>query len=97
MTYTITLQDAPFEITDRAKENAQARFKKTLERTLGSAEDVLTAYQAWQMAQETAEDELSAEQIKLAKQWINAATKAQTEGFRDLGESEAYFEINIDR
>lgn len=97
MAYTITLQDAPSEITDRAKENAEARFQKTLERALGSPEDVVIAYQAWKMAEETAEAELSVEDIKLAKQWIAAATKAQTEGFRDLGESEAYFEINISR
>lgn len=97
MPYTINLQDAPTDITERAKQNAEARFQKTLERALGSPEDVVLAYQAWQMAEETDEAELSAEDIKLAKQWIAAATKAQTEGFRDLGESEAFFEININR
>ncbi|NYT65011.1 hypothetical protein H0A58_03405 [Alcaligenaceae bacterium] len=97
MSYTITLQDAPSEITDRAQRNAEARFQRTLERALGGSDEVLAAHRAWQSAEDTAESEMSAEDITLAKKWIAAATRAQTDGFRELGESEAYFEVTFGR
>lgn len=40
MTYITTLQDAPSEITDRAKRDAEERFRKTLERALGGPDAV---------------------------------------------------------
>lgn len=97
MTYTITLQDAPAEITERARRDAEDRFRKTLERALGGADAVPLAYRAWQQAEESTETELSAEDIALAKQWVTAATRARNDGFRDLGETEAYFEVRMER
>jgi len=97
MSYTISLQDAPSGITERAKAEAEYRFQRTLERALGTEEEVIEAYRAWQTAEETAETELSDEEVTLVKRWIAAATRAQQDGFRELGESEAYFEIKVER
>ncbi|MCQ9616674.1 hypothetical protein L1889_08085 [Paenalcaligenes niemegkensis] len=97
MSYTITLQDAPSDISERAKKDAEYRFQRTLQRSLGEPDEVVASYMAWQNAEETAESELSPEEITLAKRWIAAATKAQQDGFRELGESEAYFEIRVER
>ena len=97
MTYTITLQDAPADITDRARRDAVERFRRTLERALGGPDAVTLAYRAWQQLEETAADETSMEDIALAKQWITVATRARNDGFRDLGETEAYFEVRIER
>ncbi|HRL22774.1 hypothetical protein [Alcaligenes sp. SDU_A2] len=97
MSYSITLHDAPSDITERARHEAENRFRRTLEKVLQGPEAVVLAYRAWQLAEETAETELSADDIALAKQWIAAASRAMTEGFRELGESEAYFEVRIER
>ena len=97
MTYTISLQDAPAEITERARREAEERFRRTLERALGGADAVMAAHRAWQAAEDTAETEMSAENIALAKQWIAAATRARNDGFRDLGETDAWFEVRMDK
>lgn len=97
MTYTITLQEAPRDITDCARRDAEDRFRRTLERALGGPDAVPIAYRAWQQAEENTETEMSAEDIALARQWIAAATRARNDGFRDLGESEAYFEVRMKR
>lgn len=97
MTYTITLQDAPAEVTERARREAEERFRRTLERALGGPDVVLAAHRAWQVAEDTSETEMSAEDVALAKQWIAAATRARNDGFRDLGETEAYFEVRMER
>ena len=92
MSYTITLHDAPSDITERGRREAEERFRRSLEKVMQGPEAVVQAYRAWQLAEETAETELSGEDIALAKKWIAAATRAMSDGFRDLGESEAYFE-----
>lgn len=97
MTYTITLQDAPAEITERAQRDAEERFRKTLERALGGPDIVPAAHRAWQATEDTAESEMSAEDVALAKQWIAAATRARNDGFRDLGETEAWFEVRMEK
>lgn len=95
MHYMIRLEDAPNDLAERTRRDAEARFQRTLERKLGGPDAVVHAYQAWKNAEETAEHELSEAQITLVKQWIAAASQAQTEGFRELGESEAYFDIRL--
>ncbi|XJC79624.1 hypothetical protein ACHFCA_52715 (plasmid) [Delftia tsuruhatensis] len=97
MSYTITLHDAPSDITERGRREAEERFRRSLEKVMQGPEAVVQAYRAWQLAEETAETELSGEDIALAKKWIAAATRAMSDGFRDLGESEAYFEVRIER
>lgn len=97
MTYIITLQDAPAEICERARRDAEERFRRALERALGGPDAVPVAHRAWQAAEDTAEAEMSAEDVALAKRWIAAATRARNDGFRDLGETEAWFEVRMER
>lgn len=97
MTYTITLQDAPHDMGERARLEAEARFRKTLERTLGGEEAVAPAYRAWQQAEESSESELSDTDITLARQWLTAAGRARSDGLHALGEGEAYFEVRLAR
>ena len=96
-TYTITLQDAPADLPDRARQDAEQRFRRTLERALGGPDAVLAAYRAWQTAEDTAEGEMSAEDVALAKQWITAAGRARGDAFQSLGEMEAWFEVRVGR
>lgn len=95
--YTITLEDCPTSITEQAKLNAEYRFQRVLERAFKEPEDILLAYKTWQNAMESDESELSEEDKALAKKWLAVAIKAQQEGFRDLGECEAYFDIHVER
>lgn len=95
--YTITLEDCPSSITEQARLNAEHRFQRVLERAFKEPEEVLLAYRTWQNAMESDESELSEDDKALAKKWIDTANKAQTEGFRDLGECEAYFDIRVER
>lgn len=71
MTYTITLQDAPAEITERAQREAEERFRRTLERALGGPDAVLAAHRAWQAVEDTAESEMSAEDTRFGL-WMPA-------------------------
>ncbi|MFA7679938.1 MAG: hypothetical protein WCY07_07320 [Pigmentiphaga sp.] len=95
--YTITLQDTPADLPERAKQEAERRYQRTLERALGGPDEVLAAYRAWQAAEDTAASEMATEDIELAKRWINAATRARNDGFRDLGEFEAWFEVRVEK
>lgn len=97
MTYTITLEDCPYSITDQAKHHAEVKFQRVLERNLGQPEDVLQVYKAWQNAIETDESELSLHDKTLAQKWTAAIQKAQAAGLSELGECEAYFDIRIER
>lgn len=97
MSIIITLEDCPPSTTDQAKLNAEYRFQRVLERQLGGSEAIIQTYKAWQNAMEADESELSESEKSLAMQWIAAATKAQAEGFKELGEYEAYFDIRISR
>lgn len=97
MSYTVTLQDFP-EIPDNIRVQAERRFIRTLERAIGSEEDVVSAYSAWSNAEDAGEGELSGEEAALAKRWVQAATRAQQDAFNGLGEAqEAYFEFRVAR
>jgi hypothetical protein len=95
--YTITLQDPPSDIPDRARTDAQTRFQRTLERALGGPENVIAAYRAWQTSEETSEAEMSDDDISMAKKWLAAASCARNDGLRDLGETEAWFEVRLEK
>lgn len=97
MAYSITLEDYPPSVTEQAKLNAEYRFQRVLERNLGEPESIILAYKAWQNAMESDESELSEKDKVLAKKWIDVASKAQEEGFKELGECEAYFEIRVEK
>lgn len=97
MALTITLEDCPASMTDQAKLNAEYRFHRVLERQLGSSNLIIQTYKAWQNAMEVDESELSEPDKTLALRWIDAVTKAQREGLKELEECEAYFDIHINK
>ncbi|WP_253207029.1 hypothetical protein [Verticiella alkaliphila] len=97
VSYSVTLEDFP-EITPQYRQEAERRFRKTLERALGGEDEVTPAYRAWQNAEESSESELSPLDRELALRWQKAAQRARQDGFHGLGESdEAYFEIRLQR
>ncbi|MGE4336241.1 MAG: hypothetical protein AB7E55_09735 [Pigmentiphaga sp.] len=98
MSYTITLEDPPKELTDARRAEAVRRFQSTLERALDGPESVVTAYRAWQTAEDSSESEMSATDVAQAKRWIAAASRARADGLRDLGDDEqSYFELRVAR
>lgn len=97
MSYTVALQGYP-DLPPELRQQAERRYTRTLERALGSPDDVMPCYQAWAAAQEASEDELAQEDISLALRWQKACMKAMQEGFNGLGECpDAYFEIGRER
>jgi hypothetical protein len=97
MPYTVTLEDFP-EISDKHRQEAERRFRRTLERALGGEDSVIPAYKAWQAAEESSAGDLTADEVALAKRWLAAAGRARNDGFTDLGEApEAYFEVRLER
>lgn len=93
--YAIMLNDPPSDAPERALKDAENRYQRTLERALGGPENVITAYRAWQTAEETSEAEMSEEDIAMAKKWLAATSRARNDGLRDLGETEAWFEVRL--
>jgi len=59
----------------------------------------LSAYSAWCSVQESGESEgMAHEEIALAKRWLQAASRAQQDGFNGLGDAqEAYFDFRVER
>ncbi len=96
MTYSVSLQDFP-DIPANLREQAERRFMRTLERAIGSEEDLLSAYGAWCTIQESGgADDATQDDVVLAKRWLQAATRAQQDGFNGLGDAqEAYFEFRV--
>lgn len=76
---------------------AEVRFIKDLERSLGSADAVVAVYRAWQEASESEANQLSAETSSLAVKWPKAFDTAQRAGLKNIGDSDAHFELNLDR
>ncbi|NLY28220.1 MAG: hypothetical protein GX049_11880 [Alcaligenaceae bacterium] len=97
--YTVTLEGySESSLPERARREAEDRFRRTLERSLGGPEAVTAAYKAWQNAEETSESELSPEIMLLARQWQAGATRAYQSGFTGLGENpEAWFDVRLER
>ncbi|MBV2181487.1 MAG: hypothetical protein KUL86_09690 [Castellaniella sp.] len=93
--YTITLQDAPADLPAQARQDAEQRFRRTLERVLGGPEQTLEAYRAWAAAEDTAENEMAPKDMALAKRWIAAAGRARGDAFQSMGETEAWFEVRV--
>jgi hypothetical protein len=97
MSYIVVLEDFP-EISDKHRQEAERRFRRTLERALGGEDAVVPAYKAWQAAEESSETDLTTDEATLARRWLVAAGRARNEGFTGLGEApEAYFEVRLER
>jgi hypothetical protein len=94
--YTVTLQDCPDEVPERARAQAEARYAKALEQALGgpgrsgcrAGHDV--------GAEGAADEDISQADLELAARWAKACTAARQAGFRDLGEAECmYFDVRL--
>ena len=95
--YTVALVDAQ-PLPSSARIAAEARFATALERALGDAEQVASAYRAWRAGHEGAAEEMDKESIQLGLRWHRAADQARQAGFRDLGEMPgAHFEVRVAR
>jgi len=95
-TYTVSLQDYP-QLPEELRSQAERRYARTLEKTLGGANAIVEAYKAWSNA-EDAHDELSDHERQLALRWQKAAMRAAQEGFAALGQvDEAYFELKLEK
>ena len=76
---------------------ANTRFIKTLERQLGSSEAVVEVYQAWLEASENPASEVKAQTWAMAIKWTKAFQAAQQAGLKNIGEGDAYFEMQLER
>jgi len=76
---------------------AEVRFIKELEKSLGSTDAVVEVYRAWLDASECDATELSAETSSLAVRWPKAFDVAQRAGLKNVGESDAHFELHLQR
>lgn len=76
---------------------AEVRFIKALERSFGSAEAVVEVYRAWREASDSDASELSAETSSLAVKWPKAFDMAQHAGLKNIGASDAHFELCLER
>ncbi len=94
--YSVTLQDCPAEVPDRARAHAESRYAKALEQALGGAEQVAAALDALAALEGAAEADISKPDLDLAARWAKACKAAQQAGFRDLGEADGmYFEVRL--
>lgn len=75
--------------------SAELRVIKELDRGLGGVEAVVETYRAWRDACECDASELSASTASLAVKWPKAFETAQRAGLKNIGESDAHFEIHL--
>ena len=95
--YTVALEDAG-TIPSAQRISAEVRFISSLERALGSAEDVARVYRAWVDASENQASDVDAESAQLAVRWPRAFDMARQAGMREMGElPEAHFTVRIER
>ena len=106
--YSITLElimDKPYSVALQGVEGlptaeriaAEVRFIKDLERSLGGPDTVVEVYRAWREASESEANELSAAVSLLAVKWPRAFDTAQRAGLKNIGDSDAHFELLLER
>lgn len=77
-----------------ASDDAEARYRKTLERALGGPVAVSAALRAYQLACDGEPDEMEDGDRALAEAWIKASQRATADGLGGLeGAEEAWFEV----
>ncbi|RYX97021.1 MAG: hypothetical protein EOO28_04510 [Comamonadaceae bacterium] len=94
--YTVTLQGMD-DLPSAERMASEIRFIRQLEKALGGADGVLSVYGAWRDASESEPGELSAATSSLAIKWPKAFDAAQRAGLKNIGESEAHFEMRVER
>ncbi len=89
--YTVTLHHP--SLSPSRCQDAEARYRQALEQALGSTDEVLRTWRAWQEAEHKL-GSLSEETWKIARQWLIAAERARQTALQDLANaSDAYFEV----
>ena len=66
--YTVTLQDCPDEVPERARAQAEARYAKALEQALGGPEEVAAALDTMSGLEGAADEDISQADLELAAQ-----------------------------
>ena len=93
--YVVSLQG--FDVLPSAERiSAELRCSKELERSLGSADAVVDVYRGWRDACECETSELSPLTSSLAVKWPKAFDLAQRAGLKNIGESDAHFELRLE-
>ena len=90
----IRLQD--YEGDDRsAASEAEARYRKLLERAFGGPEALSLALRAYSQACEGDPDEIDAEQKSMAEAWVKASHRAHADSLGGLDDAQsAWFEVS---
>lgn len=95
--YTVALLDSQ-DLTMRDRIEAEVRFARELERSLGSEDLVAEVYRAWVSSSESNANEIDTETATKAVRWPRAVDAANQAGFSKLGDiGAAHFEIRIER
>lgn len=93
MPYSVTFHH-PDCSTPQLRQDAERRYRTSLEQALGGTEQVLTAWRIWQDVENARGAGLSEADYRIARKWILAADgarKAGLDGLLDL--DDAYFEV----
>ena len=72
--YTVTLQDCPDEVPERARAQAEARYAKALEQALGGPEEVAAALDTMSGLEGAADEDISQADLELAARWSSLPT-----------------------
>ncbi|AYQ26570.1 MULTISPECIES: hypothetical protein [unclassified Polaromonas] len=94
--YSVSLQGVE-GLPSAERISAELRFIRELERTFGNSETVVDVYRAWRDACDCDASELSAETSSLAVRWPKAVDAAQRAGLKNIGDSDAYFELQLEQ
>lgn len=89
--YTVTLHHP--SLPRSLCQEAEVRYRQTLESALGGIDGVIKTWRAWQDAEHTL-GSLSEETWKVARQWLIVAERARLAALQGLSEAaDAYFEV----
>jgi hypothetical protein len=95
--YTVALVDSS-DLPLRDRIDAEVRFVRELERSLGDEHVVADVYRAWVSSSESDANELDNDTAVKAVRWPRAFDAANQAGFHKLGDiGAAHFEIRLER
>jgi hypothetical protein len=94
--YTVAIHEAR-DLSVRERIDAEVRFARALERSLGGEQAVADVYRSWISANESDAGDLDVQTAEMAVRWPRAADAATQAGLSNVGMSEAYFEVRLER
>jgi len=93
----IRLRDHDCEDASTA-EDAERRYRKTLERAFGGPDEAVAALRAYQLACDNDPEDIDPTDRVSAQAWLKASQRASTEGLVGLdGAHEAWFEVSVSK